>query len=294
MSTDNPSWGEDKISAELEIKFGIKHSTRTILEYMVKRAPSRGQTWKSCLENHAHAIFVCDFMTQHTALFAMIYTFIVMELSTRRIVHVDVTAHPSLAWVKRQILDLCAFDRAPRFLVHDNNNIFGQCGHPRKGSRDRLYRCHLDLWLAKVLKIKGLPTPYRAPNANAHVERFHRTLREEALNHFIFLRADHVRGVVQEWVSFYNGTRPSQATTTLVQGVCGWRAGPRQASGSSKVEHEGRFSLTQGCILGRPGSDAGGLHGADLGDLLSRQRLVDVEQNRDPALGLGDTEDELR
>jgi transposase InsO family protein len=154
-------------------------------------------------------------MTQHTALFAVIYVFVVMELSTRRIVHVNVTAHPSLAWVKRQILDLCAFDRAPRFLVHDNDGIFGQCGHPRKGSRGQLHRCYLDLWLAEVLQIKGLPTPHRAPNANAHVERFNRTLREDALNHFIFLREDHVRRVVREFVAFYNGARPSQATQAI-------------------------------------------------------------------------------
>ena len=209
MSTDNPSWGEDKISAELEIKFGIKHSTSTIRKYMVKRpSPGDPQTWKTFLKNHGHEIFACDFMTQQTALFAVIYVFVVMQLNTRRIVHVNVTAHPSLAWIKRQILDLCAFDRAPRFLVHDNDGIFGQFGHPKKGSEGKRYRCRLDLWLDEVLRIKGLPTPYRAPNANAHVERFNRTLREDALNHFVFLREDHVRRVVREFVAFYNGARP--------------------------------------------------------------------------------------
>ena len=63
--------------------------------------------------------------------------------------------------------------------------------------------------------LKGIPIPYGAPNANAHVERFHRTLREDALNHFIFLSEDHVRRVVRDFVQYYNGARPSQATHAI-------------------------------------------------------------------------------
>ena len=65
------------------------------------------------------------------------------------------------------------------------------------------------------MDIKGLPTPYHAPNANARVERFHRTLREDALNHFIFLNAAHVGWVVREFIEFYNRARPSQATHAI-------------------------------------------------------------------------------
>ena len=216
MSTDHPSWGEDKIFEELNLKFGIKHSTSTIRKYMVKR-PRLGdrQTWKTFIENHGHEIFACDFMTQHTALFAVIYVFVVMELGTRRIVHINVTPQPSLPWVKRQIRHISAFDCSPRFLVHDNDGIFGQFGYPREESDGRRHRCHLDLWLDRVLAVKGIPTPFHAPNANAHVERFNRTLREDALNHFIFLDEDHIRRVVREFVAFYNGARPSQATHAI-------------------------------------------------------------------------------
>jgi transposase InsO family protein len=54
-------------------------------------------------------------------------------------------------------------------------------------------------------------SPYGAPNANAHVERFHRSLREEALSHFIFLNARHILLVCRKDVNCYNGARPSQA-----------------------------------------------------------------------------------
>lgn len=106
--------------------------------------------------------------------------------------------------------DIVAFDRKPRFLLHDNDGIFGQFGRLRDG-----LRCQLDRWLEVTMDIEGLPTPYGAPNANPHVERFHRTLRQDALNHFIFLNAGHVGRVVREFVEYYNRARPSQATHAI-------------------------------------------------------------------------------
>ena len=59
--------------------------------------------------------------------------------------------------------------------------------------------------------IQGLPIPFGAPNASPYVERFLRTLRSEALDHFIFLNAGRIRRVVVEFIACYNGARPSQA-----------------------------------------------------------------------------------
>jgi transposase InsO family protein len=211
MSADNPSWGEDKINEELRVKFGVSHSTSTIRKYMARRRPRRdGQKWRTFIKNHSHELFACDFMTQHTALFTTVYVFVVMEISTRRIVHCNVTESPALDWVKIQIRDIAAFDRKPRFLLHDNDGIFGQFGRRKDG-----FRCHLDRWLSTMMDMEGLPTPYHAPNANPNVERFHRTLREDALNHFIFLGASHVRRVAREFIEYYNRARPSQATHAI-------------------------------------------------------------------------------
>jgi hypothetical protein len=211
MSADNPPWGEDKIDEELRVKFGVSHSGSTIRKYMTKRRPRPdGQKWRTFIKNHSHELFACDFMTQYTALFTTVYVFVVMEISTRRIVHCNVTESPALDWVKIQIRDIAAFDRKPRFLLHDNDGIFGQFGRRKDG-----FRCHLDRWLSTTMDIEGLPTPYHAPNANPHVERFHRTLREDALNHFIFLNASHVRRVAREFIEYYNRARPSQATHAI-------------------------------------------------------------------------------
>jgi hypothetical protein len=103
---------------------------------------------------------------------------------------------------------------APRFLIHDNDAILGQCGRPvtiEENGQRRSYRCHLDWWLDRIIGVKGLPIPYGAPNASPHVERLVRTLREEALNHFLFLSLDHIRSVLASYIRYYNGARPSQA-----------------------------------------------------------------------------------
>jgi putative transposase len=216
ISGDHPEWGEDRIAEEFAAKFGIHHSARTIRRSMVPRqGPHRGkQTWHTFIQNHAKEVWACDFLTQYTAFFAVVYVFVIMEVGSRRIVHVNVTANPTLAWVKQQVREAMAWDQTPRFLVHDNEGIFGQFGTSVKVERDgrtRSYRCHLDRWLHEVMGIKGLPIPYGATNATPHVERFMRTLREEALNHFVFLSIDHVRRAVTEFIRYYNGARPSQA-----------------------------------------------------------------------------------
>jgi transposase InsO family protein len=184
---------------------------------MVPRRPRRdGETWRTFIKNHARQVFSCDFLTQYTAFFAVVYVFVVMEIASRRIVLVNVTTSPSLAWVKQQIRQATAWGESPRFVVHDNDGIFGQFrDRKRRGEKARRYRCHLDVWLADALRIGGIPIPYGAPNASPHVERFHRTLRQEALNHFLFLSERHVLRVCREFVRYYNGARPSQATHAI-------------------------------------------------------------------------------
>ena len=217
ISGDHPGWGEDRIAEELAAKFGVVHSGSTIRKYMVPRRPRqpRGdQRWRTFVKNHAAEMWSCDFFVQHTALFAVVYVFVVMEIASRRIVHANVTTAPTLPWVKQQIREATAWGLTSRFLVHDNDGIYGQY-RPRRtvesGGKRRSYRCHLDWWLHVVLGVRGIPIPYGAPNASPHVERLVRTIREEALDHFIFLSVDHVRRVLSAYVRHYNGGHPSQA-----------------------------------------------------------------------------------
>src|SRR4030081_859903 len=96
MAKENPLWGEERIANELLLKLGIRISPRTVSKYLPKRPPGqpRGDLrWSTFLKNHATAILACDFFIAVTATFRMLYVLVVMEHASRRLVHVNVTAH---------------------------------------------------------------------------------------------------------------------------------------------------------------------------------------------------------
>ena len=134
-----------------------------------------------------------------------------MELGSRRIVHFNVSQSPGLDWVKQQIREISPYGQGPRFLIHDNDGIYGQFGSRKRHEDGGSYRCAFDMWLDKTMGIEGIAIPYGAPNANARLERYNRTLQEEALYHFIFFGENHIRRICSVYNSYYNHARPSQA-----------------------------------------------------------------------------------
>jgi putative transposase len=129
MAQDNPSWGEERIANELLLKLGLRVSPRTIRKYLPKRLnPGRGprattQRWQTFLRNHAQAIVACDFCVVVTATFRLVYVFVVMEHVTRRIIHTNVTAHPTASWTLQQLREAIPADHLYRFLMHDRDSI---------------------------------------------------------------------------------------------------------------------------------------------------------------------------
>jgi len=117
LATENHLWGEERIANELLLKLGIRVSPRTVRRYMPKRLPGhpRGdQRWSTFLRNHATAILACDFFVVVTATFRMLYVFVVIEHGTRRLAHLNVTAHPSAAWTLQQLREaVCRFFLKP-------------------------------------------------------------------------------------------------------------------------------------------------------------------------------------
>jgi putative transposase len=198
IACDNPSWGEERIANELLLKLGLRVSPRTVRKYLPKRLDrGRGghvpsQRWRTFVRNHAQAIVACDFCVVVTATFRSLYVFVAMEHLTRRILHVNVTAHPTAAWTLQQLREVIPADHAYRFLIHDRDTIFSQ-------TLDQSVH-HLGL---KVLK-----TPPRNPQANALCERLIGTLRRECLDFMIPLTEDHLRRLLHEWAAHYTEGRP--------------------------------------------------------------------------------------
>ncbi len=156
-----------------------------------------------------------DLTTQPLWDYSVRYVLVCMEMRSRRVVHVAVTASPTLVWLKQRIREATPFGSVPRFLVHDNDGIFGQFGRRRPGESGRSYRCALDYWLGEVMCIKGIPIPYGAPNTAAHIERFMGSLKRECLNHFLFLSEEHLRRTLTAYIAYYNEGRPHQG----IQGI---------------------------------------------------------------------------
>ena len=238
MARENVLWGEERIANELLLKLGIRISPRTVRKYLPKRPPGRPRgdlRWSTFLRNQATAILACDFFVAVTATFRTLYVFIVIEHGTRRLAHVNVTAHPSAAWTLQQLREVIADADDHEYLIHDRDSIFAR---------------HLDDSI-RSLGLAVLRSPFASPKANAICERVIGTIRRECLDWMIPMSEGHLRSILREWVAHYNGGRPHSA---LGPGVPGPPAGSARAP-----KPESRRLWTPGAPV-RAKSVLGGLH----------------------------------
>jgi putative transposase len=198
MAAENPLWGEERIANELSVKLGISVSPRTVGKYISKRpqAQWRGdQCWSTFLKNHAKAILACDFFVAVTVTFRMLYVFVVIEHGTRRLAHVNVTAHPSADWTLQQLRAVVGEESRYQYLIHD---------------RDKIFAKHLDDSI-RALGIEVLRSPVASPKANSICERVIGTIRRECLDWIIPMSEAHLRSILREWATHYNQGRPHSA-----------------------------------------------------------------------------------
>lgn len=237
MARDNAGWGEERIANELLLKLGIQISPRTVRKYMPKRPAGRRrgeQRWLTFVHNHANVIVVCDFLTVVTANFKCLYVFVAIELGTRKLIHINVTAHPTAAWTLQQLREAIPSDANYKYLLHD---------------RDRIFSAGLDASMKKM-GLRVLKSPYRSPLANCICERVIGTLRRECLDFLIPLTELHLLRVVREWARYYNTARPHMS---LGPGI----PRPPETLPVSRTSHRHRLSENR-VISAR--SVLGGLH----------------------------------
>jgi putative transposase len=195
MATDNPTWGEERIADELLLKIGIQISPRTVRRYMPKtpkRPADPKQRWMTFVHNHAKAIIACDFFVVVTATFQLVYVLVIMEGHTRRILHFNLTRHPTADWTLQQFRECVTGDEGYRYIIHD---------------RDRIYSRDLDASL-ETLGLRVFKTPYKSPQANSYCERLIGSARRECLDFIIPINEDHIRQTLKTWTTHYNSARP--------------------------------------------------------------------------------------
>ena len=167
MALENPTWGQERIANELLLKLGLRVSPRTVRKYMPSHcvgSPGKryhSQRWATFIRNHAKGIVACDFCVAVTLTFRVLYVFVVIEHGSRRLLHVNVIAHPTAPWTMQQFREAIPADHTYRFLIHDRDAIFSK-------DVDQSVR-HMGLHVLK--------TPIWTPLANAICERVIGTLR---------------------------------------------------------------------------------------------------------------------
>jgi putative transposase len=198
MAVENRRWGTKRIRGEL-LKLGRQVNRGTVRRYMRqarREIPPRhtGQTWATFLANHAPQIWACDFLQSYDVFFRTLFLFFMIEHGSRRAVHFAVTRSPSDAWVAQQIREATAFGTGPRFLICNNDDKYGML------FEGAIAGVHTEL----------LHTPFQAPKANSLCERFLGSVRRECLDYVLMFSEGHARRVVNEYVTFFNHSRPHQ------------------------------------------------------------------------------------
>ena len=204
MAREN-TWGYRRIRDELA-KLGIEVSKTCVGDILRRNglppSPERkGLTWRESLSRHADSLLCADLLTQEVWTLRGLktaYVLFVIHLRTRTVLLAQATFSPHSAWMQQQVrnvlweCDELAIE--PRFFVHDNDACF----------------CNDFDQVLRNASVTPAKTPFQAPDANAHAERWVRSLRQECPNHLILFGLDRLQRVVDEYRRFFNAHRPHQ------------------------------------------------------------------------------------
>jgi len=201
LARENPRWGHLRIVGELA-KLGVpvsETSVRNVLKaHRIAPAPRRsGPSWRAFVRQQAASMIACDFFTVETVSLRRIYVLFFIEIQTRRVHLAGCTSNPDGAWVTQQarnlVMELEDRESPVRFLLHDRDTKF-------TAAFDEVFRTQ---------SVRVIKTPIRAPNANAHAERWVRTVRQECLDWLLIFSERQVERTLHTYIDHYNGSVPT-------------------------------------------------------------------------------------
>jgi transposase InsO family protein len=192
MVAKNPTWGAPRVHGEL-LMLGFDISERTVSRWMRRapRDPERAKRWLAFLRNHREAIAAMDFFTVPTITFNLLYCFFVISHDRRRILHFNVTKHPTSLWIVQQLREAFPFESAPRFLIFDRDGKYGVEASA----------------VVRSLKITPIRTSFESPWQNGVAERWVASCRRDMLDHIIVANEPHLKRLLSEYVDYYHEDR---------------------------------------------------------------------------------------
>jgi transposase InsO family protein len=190
MAAANPLWGAPRIHGEL-LKLGIAVAERTVSRLMPKRRPEPSQTWRTFLANHIGGFVSIDFFTVPTVRLRVLFVLVVLAHHRRRVVHFNVTEHPTAAWTAQQLVDAFPDDSAPVYLLRDCDRVYGQQFRHR----------------VKGMGVEEILTAPQSPWQNPFAERLIGSVRRECLNHVLVFGERHLLRVLARYFGYYHQAR---------------------------------------------------------------------------------------
>jgi transposase InsO family protein len=192
MVTENPTWGAPRIHGEL-LMLGFDVSERTISRWMRRapRDPEPAKRWLAFLRNHREAIAAMDFFTVPTVTFRLLYCFFVISHDRRQILHVNVTRHPTSAWITQQLREAFPFRTGAKFMLFDHDSKFS-----------------FEVALAiRSLNVRPVRTSVESPWQNGVAERWIESCRRDLLDHIIAFDEQHLKRLLADYLRYYHEDR---------------------------------------------------------------------------------------
>ncbi len=190
MAAANPLWGAPRIHGEI-LKLGIHVAERTVSRLLPKRHTQPSQTWRTFLTNHVRDLVSIDFFTVPTARLRVLFVLVVLAHHRRRVVHFNVTEHPTAHWTAQQIVDAFPEDSAPSYLLRDRDSVYGHVFRQR----------------VKGIGNDEILTAPQSPWQNPFAERLIGSIRRECLDHVLVLGERHLRRTLTRYFAYYHEAR---------------------------------------------------------------------------------------
>ncbi len=186
----NPTWGSPRIVGELR-KLGIEVAKSTVEKYRTRPKQPPSSMWKTFLKNHMQELVALDFFVVPTATFRVLFVLVILAHDRRRIVHFNVTEHPTAQWTAQQVVEAFPWDEAPRYLLRDRDRIYSAAFRQR----------------VKHMGIKEVLTAPQSPWQNPYVERLIGSIRRECLDHVIVLHERYLQRLLTDYFTYYHSWR---------------------------------------------------------------------------------------